>query len=343
MVWEIPVPDTPAPFLVGTENGFIVAVPGGAIRAYGLDGGSPLWTARLSASISAPPLSAGNRLAVPLSNETIEVLDAGTGETVASVPTVSIRPLLSLVPRGIAAADPEGAVILLRLDLDAVLWTSFLPEEPSTAAAWCDGRLLVGTASGLIVALDPEDGKTLWTKDLRAGAITTSAACGGRLAFIGAADNRLHLIKLRRRKGFHEKWAYLTGGDIVGRPLLSGAQVMFLSYDTYLYTLRARNGHLIWKVRLGQRPRVRYSLLGDLLLLAPLNAQRLELFKLPAGTQPPAFALGAGHGRFVTAPTRAGDMVVIGAARYGDNSARVIGLARVAAEGPGTPSGSSRP
>ena len=62
------------------------------------------------------------------------------------------------------------------------------------------------------------------------------------------------------------------------------------------------------------------------LLIAPLNTERLEVFHLPGGAQAGHLALSGGNERFVTPPARAGVMVVIAAARYGEESARIIGL-----------------
>jgi len=207
----------------------------------------------------------------------------------------------------------------------AVLWETRVEQTPSTAATQCGEVLLIGTAEGDLIALAAGDGRLVWRRSFGA-AITTQAACEGNRAWVGSADNELYALKLRKKR-CRIRWAYRTGGDLAGRPMLFDGRLLFLSYDTYLYAVEADNGHLSWKVRLGRRPRSEGVLLGDLLVLAPLNAERMEMFQLPGGTQAGGPTLPSGKDRFVTAPALAGTTIVIAAARYGEETARVIGLA----------------
>jgi hypothetical protein len=143
---------------------------------------------------------------------------------------------------------------------------------------------------------------------------------------VGTEDNRLYAVKLKEKKT-ERLWSFLTGGDIAGRPLLHGDQLLFQSYDTYLYALEPENGHLAWRVHIGRRPRQEGILLEDRLLMAPLNTERLEVFSLPDGAREAPYSLQEDTERFVSAPVRAGNLIVIAAARYGESSSRIIGIA----------------
>src|SRR5262249_9522208 len=93
-----------------------------------------------------------------------------------------------------------------------------------------------------------------------------------------------------------------------------------------LYALQADNGHLSWKVRLGRRPQAESVLVGPVLVVAALNAERMETFKLPDGSQGASLSLPAGEGRFVSPPAAVGRRIAIAAAAYGGQSARVLGV-----------------
>jgi len=345
-LFEVPVADSPAPYLLGSAGGFAVAVPRGAVTMYGLDG-APAWTATLPAGIAPGAVSGKGLLALPLENGTLAIIDAREGRIIAQTAIGTARPFLSIADSGVAVSDPEGSLLFVgRLD-GAVAWKTSLPSAPSAAASLCGDLYLVGTAGGEIAAVSAADGRLLWARRI-GERITTAPLCTDRRAWVGSADNRLHAFKFNQKRLRH-RWSYLTGGDIVGRPIAIDDRILFFSYDTYLYGLEADNGHLAWKVRLARRPRPQNVLLGDLLFVAPLNTERLDLFRLPNGAQATAFTLPAGEDRFVTGPVQAGDIVLIGAARYGNESSRIIALdplasMRDAAPGPRTtPEGARSP
>ena len=325
---EVPVTLTPAPFLIGMEDRFVVATREGKLSAYGLHGGDALWKTDLERPLIAAPVALPGHLAVLFSGNEIALVDAGDGHVTARAAgdgaSGDTGSFLSALPTGLALASAAGSLRLIKPEDGAVLWDLKLSAPPAAAAADCGGRILVGLKDGTLVSADPADGKTRWIKKLRAP-LTTETLCVGNHAYVGSADNRLHALKIRKR-GCRQRWTYLTGGDISGRPLFHEGRVIFSSYDTYLYALEADNGHLAWKVRLGRRPRPDNVIVGDLLLTAPLNTERLEGFRLPAGTQAAALPLASGKDRFVSPPARAGAMVIIAAALYGDQASRVLVL-----------------
>ena len=321
--WEVPVPETPAPMVVGTGDGFVVASRSGKISSFPLDGGPALWQAQLGAPLASLPVLSGSRLVIPLEDGSIALLDASTGSVSARLDGIGSGLMLSTVPGGVAISDPAGSVALLDPESAVISWKVALPAPPSAPVAACAGTLLVGTSKGSLVSIS-FSGQLLWEHPL-GGPVATAAACAGDRAYVGGSDNKLHALKVRPKR-CRLLWSFITGGDIVGPPLVRAERVMFFSLDTYLYALRADNGHLAWKIRMGRRPRPSAALVGDLLFVAPLNAERLDAFRLPGGASVSHLALEAGLDRFVTPPALAGKLVVIGAARYGEESARVIGL-----------------
>jgi len=322
-LFEVPVAESPAPYLLGTAGGFVVGTRNGQIAMYGLDGAA-IWSVTLAAAIAPGAVGGRGVLAVPMEDGTLALLDARDGRIASLTPIGTTRPFLSIVGPGVVVSDPEGSLLLVNPNDGHVAWKTTLPSAPSAAASLCGDLLLVGTSTGELAGVALDDGRLLWSRKL-GERITTAPLCVGRRAWVGSADNRLHAVKFGPKRA-RERWSYLTGGDIVGKPIAVDGRVLFFSYDTYLYGLEGGNGHLAWKVRLGRRPRPESVLLGDLLLVAPLNTERLEVFRLPAGEQTAGYGLPSGVDRFVTAPVQAGDVVMIGAARYGGESSRIIGL-----------------
>jgi len=323
-VWEIPFEDSAIPWVTSAGSSAIVSSRKGTLLACDPNG-TVLWRRSLETPLSAPPVEAGDRLAALGDDGQMRFLEASTGTVAATVGPFGPRSHLSAVERGLVVADPAGMITLLDPSDGRRLWETPLDDSPSVPVTECAGMLLAGSAQGSLIALTPGTGRVMWTRAV-GESITTPAGCWKRQAYVGSADNRIHAFKISPRRG-NPIWSYATGGDVAGRPFTYGGRVYFFSYDTYLYALQVDNGHLAWKVRLGRRPRASSVLMGSLLVVAPLNTERLETFRLPEGTQGSAWALPAGQGRFVAAPAAAGGRIVAAAASYGEESARIIGLA----------------
>ena len=323
-VWEIPFEESAIPWVTSARDFAIVSSLKGTLVACDPNG-TVVWRRSLDTALSAPPVEAGERIAALGDDGQVRFLDASTGSVTSTAGPFGPRSYLSAVKGGLAVADPAGIVTLLDPSDGRRVWETRLDEAPSVPVAECGGAMLAGSAQGSLFGLEPETGSVMWTRAI-GESITTPAGCWRRQAYVGSADNRIHALKISRRRG-NPVWSYTTGGDLAGRPFTYGGRVYFFSYDTYLYALQADNGHLAWKVRLGRRPRASSVLMGSLLVVAPLNTERLETFRLPEGTQGSAWALPAGQGRFVAAPAAAGGRIVAAAASYGEESARIIGLA----------------
>ncbi|HKY31338.1 MAG TPA: PQQ-binding-like beta-propeller repeat protein [Candidatus Polarisedimenticolia bacterium] len=321
--WEVDAPG-PLPWLAALEDRVLVTARGGEVAAHAALTGEALWRARIPSPPASAPVAVAGRLAALTADGSLILLDGRTGALAARAGPFGPGSHLSALPSGLAVADPAGSVTLLDPAEGRILWAMPIQDSPSAPAGQCEETILAGSAQGTVTALTAADGSVRWRRAIGA-AITTAPACSRRRAYIGSADNRLHAFRAGRRRA-NLRWSYLTGGDLAGQPLVFGERVVFVSFDTYLYALDADNGHLSWKVRLGRRPSASGALAGDLLLVAPLNTERLESFRLPAGTQAASMALPPGRGRFVSPPTVAGDMVVIAAADYGQETARVMGL-----------------
>jgi hypothetical protein len=176
---------------------------------------------------------------------------------------------------------------------------------------------------GRVAGIDPGDGSPRWTKDLHSPA-AAAPGCDGRNAFVATEDDTLHALRLHRRSA-GRMWKVRSGADPAAPPVAAGKAVLFLSKDTYLYGLRRRNGHLVFRIRLGRRPGPA-ALLEDLVLVAGLHATRLDAYRLPLGLNAGGFGLPEGT-RFVTPPVAAAGRVAFGAARFGETErARVVSL-----------------
>ena len=329
VVWETDVPDTPAPWLAQCAGSVMVAAPSGKLRALEPQRGAQLWERTLAGPIAGAVVPVGDVLAVPLGDGALVILDGRTGDIIGEHHTPP-SPRLIATSRGLLAAGSDSSIAMIPVRGGDLTWSSTGPAS-LTAAGPCGGVILAGFSNGSLGAIALEDGRLLWTRPLGA-AMTTTPTCNHDRAWIGADDNKLHALNLKRN-GFGKRWAFLTGGDLAGAQVLFGGRLIFFSYDTYVYSVDEDNGHLDWKARLGRRPGNATVVLDDLLVVAPLNSERLDVFRLPGGNQEAPFTLDTGRERFVTRPVLVTDHIVIAAALYGQDTSRIIGL-RPAAQPP---------
>ena len=320
---ETAVPGSAAPWLAAGRDWYAAVSRSGSVLIFTPDSATPAARVDLEAEVAAPVVALGDRLALPLRGGDVILLRAPRGEILTRLKTGPGEALLSVASEGFLIADPAGGLALVDPNSGTERWRASLVSTPSVAATQCGDQALAGTAQGGIVAVSMLDGQVRWSEPLAGGPISTPVTCAGKRAWAGSVDNQLHAFKASPR-GLDREWAFRTGGDVIGRPIVAGESIYFCSYDTYLYALRARNGHLSWKARLGRRPQPENLLLGDLLLVAPLNAERLEIFRAPDGAQAGSLSLAAGVERLVTPPVGMGSSFLVGIARYGEETSRVM-------------------
>ncbi|HEX6540505.1 MAG TPA: PQQ-binding-like beta-propeller repeat protein [Ktedonobacterales bacterium] len=96
-------------------------------------------------------------------------------------------------------------------------------------------------------ALSLQDGSRLWrTTEYSFDTILTPAVSGGRL-YIGSYLDQDHNIYCLDAKTGKKLWSYLTGGAVLGTPVIANGTVYVGSEDGYLYALDAYTGALGWR------------------------------------------------------------------------------------------------
>ncbi len=104
-----------------------------------------------------------------------------------------------------------------------------------------------------------------------------------------------------------QDWRQQVGGSIVAPPLLMDERLLVPSLDTHLYAFRAKNGHLAWRAKTGER-----------LSFTPLAWGERLVALLPAaadGVLFVSFVDGSVVGRL---PAREGDVMISGLVRSED-------------------------
>jgi outer membrane protein assembly factor BamB len=262
------------------------------------------WTIALNSSLIGQPAFDGSRGYLPIEGDRLVAYDLVHGERLWITETAAIT---SIVAAGdlVFTAGPD-TVVARRSEDGAEVWRLRL-EPLDRFAAWENGRLVVPTESGALLALRALDGRQLWRRELaaRVSAAPTFGAnhmyvpladrrvvalrietgepvwetrLGGlpgegrafddRL-YIGADDNFLYCLKVDRGQ---IDWRWRTGADLLGKPVVDESRVYFLSLDNVLRGHNRRSGAQQWKRALPMRPRSGPVEAGDALIVSGIGS-----------------------------------------------------------------------
>jgi outer membrane protein assembly factor BamB len=249
----------------------------------------------------------------------------------------NIRPLVRLTASLAAATallPPSGAAAQHAVALTAQPPRSitgirfrFVADGPIRGGFGLAGnRLLFGTESGSIYALDARDGRVLWRRAAGSPVLSTPALLGGR-AYFTTWDNALHAVDivsgrelwrrdLGRTLGPNDYWEYY-----VSSPIISGGRLYVGSGGGRMFAIDPANGRIVWWADLGARIRTTPLVLSEKVIVGTMMGHVVALDRKD-GRQLWTFATeGAPHDfkfksndtrSVVTEPIAVGDTVIAG-------------------------------
>lgn len=139
-------------------------------------------------------------------------------------------------------------------------------------------RLLFGTESGSVYALDSRSGTLLWRKSL-GSPVSSTPAILGRRAYFTTWDNALHALDaasgrelwrrdLGRTLGPTDYWEYY-----VSSPVVADGRLYVGSGNGRLFAIEPGSGKLVWSSELGARTRSTPLVTGDRVIVGTNSGQ----------------------------------------------------------------------
>lgn len=138
-------------------------------------------------------------------------------------------------------------------------------------------------ASGLVQAVNKQDGKILWTKQLASGVISGPTIADG---FIALGTNASTLVLLNQADG-KQLWENKVSGEILSPPALSGQKVIAKTIDGKVFAFDAVNGKQLWTADHGAPSLVLKAgsapvILGNLVLIG-FSDGKLDALEMQTG------------------------------------------------------------
>jgi outer membrane protein assembly factor BamB len=255
----------------------------GAFPFFPLQG---VWTDPVDVRPTAPIGTDGVRFAVPFANGELWLIDVATGSRLARRPfPTTFTPVFAgpdllvtgdgvidalratdlesrwqrTLPAKVAFAPvarsgwafvalADGAVLGLRTDTGAIVWTAPAAAAPTVAPCVEGDRLYTGGAGGLLQARDASTGADAWSVTLD-GNVTALAAVEGH---VFAATTSRFLYALDARRG-RIRWRFRIAGTAIGLAV-DEDRVIAVMLDQSARAFKIGSGAQVWRRPLSFRP-----------------------------------------------------------------------------------------
>lgn len=213
----------------------------------------------------------------------------------------------------------NGVVFALNEANGEVLWQTTVPGEVVASPAVEDGRVVVLTTSGRLVALDTDEGKLQWTLSeeqppLTLRSASTPVITNGAVLY-GRADGKVGIALLSNGQPVRQsKVADPRGAteldrmvDVDASPLIAGDELYAIAYNGQLMARKLMTGDEVWKRKYsGYRD---MAVTGNAIVLTD---SRSHLFAVDRRNGLELWSNTQLENRTVTAPVVLGDYVVVG-------------------------------
>jgi len=195
---------------VGSDGKLVVVgTPKGDVLAFAAQDGKPLWQAKVSSEVLAPPAVGDNGVAVRSGDNRISLLDVADGKRKwiyqRPTPSLSLRSIAAPVfsDRYVFAGFPGGKLVALALNNGGPVWegTVALPKGATeldrvadvVAPPVVDGRQVCAAAfQGRVACFDlGQGGNLLWARDFSSAA---GIALDGRYLFLTDDNGAVHAL-----------------------------------------------------------------------------------------------------------------------------------------------------
>lgn len=152
-----------------------------------------------------------------------------------------------------------------------------------------DGQLYVGTLSGNLYALKAADGSKVWQAALD-GNIWSTPVVDGDTLYIGTSKGAAGKLYALSTADGRTTWVHDDDGSIIASPLVLADQVIYVTEAGRIQSLN-KNNTTKWQVAIeGAKIYTTPLLAGDLIIIAPMQAQFILAAYDQTGTQKWIFA-----------------------------------------------------
>lgn len=216
-----------------------------------------LWEYDFGKPVKSTPIIVGRILIIGSLTKRVRFLDASTGKRLGDYKISSgvSNSACAEAPMVYLGTD-QGKEPLIAFDMKKgkALWKKGIADI-SSSPVLCGDKLLVGSGSGILWALDRETGDVIW-RFKTSGSIISTPAClaspddnpGGAMIYFGSTNGRLYALESDSGKVI---WEFDAGAGIYTSPAIKNGKVFFGSSKGDMFALDLRDGSQLWSYKTG--------------------------------------------------------------------------------------------
>jgi outer membrane protein assembly factor BamB len=213
---------------------------------------------------------------------------------------------LSLGAKNIYVFDRNSTLYCLSRE-GSLLWKIEVVEGITSGILEFASAVCIGAENGILHAFDTISGKELWKFQADGAIRSTPVSADNKIIFgcddhnlyilseegsligkievegkiqgaplvvnnsvyFGSDDNYFYCYNLKRRT---KRWKIKTGGKILTSPVVSGKRILFLCWNSVVYCLKKRGGHILWWQMIPSRSFYRLEVSGDQVVVSSLSS-----------------------------------------------------------------------
>ena len=251
---------------VGTGSGLVMlGTPKGEVLAFDREG-KPVWTARLTGEVLAPPESQDGTVAVRTGDGRVHGLDAATGKGKwiyqRVTPALSVRTHAGLVIErgGVFVGFPGGRLVALALSNGNVGWEGVVALPRGTTEleriaditsfpVVDDQQVCAAAYQGRIACFDARRGALLWARD-----VSSIAGIAVDARYLYVTDDKNAVLALDRTSGASIWRQDKLAGRAVTAPLPLGRFVAVGDIEGYVHLLSGEDGSFAARIETDGSP-----------------------------------------------------------------------------------------
>jgi outer membrane protein assembly factor BamB len=144
--------------------------------------------------------------------------------------------------------DPPAELVDVRETVHVQrIWSEGLGDEGeklylSLGLTLQDGTLYAAARDGVVLALDPDTGRSRWRSDTKLP-LAAGPGAGSGLVVVGTNDGDVAALDAQNGQ---RRWKIKVSSEVLAAPLVTGDKVVIRTVDGRLRALSAADGHELW-------------------------------------------------------------------------------------------------
>lgn len=232
-------------------DGNIYTIDDGDVVALKATTGQLIWKYPTNGFEGGYPVASNNIVVFGCIDFYIYAIQADTGKLLWKFKTGDIIHSVIVSDDLVFAGGDDRNLYSIDLKTGLLIWKQEMEDRIQLRLYTKDGNLYLGDDHHRFYSFDTLTGKLNW-KVVREDSVGGALAIDNNNIFFGSSfrENRaFYSLNVQTGK---EQWKFETGGNFYDSPVIYKNNVIFYNQDSFVYSLDAQTGNMVWKKQMNQ-------------------------------------------------------------------------------------------